>query len=752
MNLIEVILAHGKQPETRPDVSSGLHQCLPTCDCNESITMAVQFFRFNVSRRRAITQAALLLASIPAPAQGVDASATQTVTVSGRNAAQAISLAGFGDIPLARSPFSATVLTNNQLRDAGVSGIGDLTRLDASTTDAYNAPGYWGQLAVRGFTLDNRFNYRRDGLPINAETVVAQGNKQALEILKGTSGLQAGTSAPGGLVNLIVKRPVEQISSATLGWEQNGTLSAAADVGRRQGGLGWRINASADRLDPTTQNSRGSRGMVSAAVEAQLATGSLLEAELEWSRQSQPSTPGFSLLGSRLPAAASIDPRINLNNQSWSLPVVFEGRTASLRYTQALAADLNLVAHAMQQRLATDDRIAFPFGCSAENNYSSYCSDGSFDLYDYRSNGERRSSDALDVSVNGQGSALGLAHRFNAGLLTTRYQARFKREAYNWVGIGQINGLLQVPADPSLNYAQTNRDERSTELHLQDVITLAPQWSLWAGLRHSRLQRDSVATDGAMSTHYTQAVSTPWLALSHALNAQDLGYLSWGQGLESELAPNLPTYRNAGQALLALKSRQIEIGLKHSENSLDWRVAGFDIQRPTWRDIGACDIAASCTRQADGQARHRGVEAEVDWRIGAWNLRGSAMTLQARREGSADATLNGLRPANVPASSLKAQAAYNVTALPGLALLGFVTREGERMVLPDNSVATPGWTRLDLAARYRHKLGTQTLVWRVGIDNLTDHRAWKEAPYQYDHAYLYPLAPRSLHGSVQIGF
>jgi iron complex outermembrane receptor protein len=113
------------------------------------------------------------------------------------------------------------------MQDAGISGIADLTRLDAGITDAYNAPGYIGQLAVRGFTLDNRFNYRRDGLPINAETVIAQDNKQAIEILKGTSGLQAGTSAPGGLVNLVVKRPRDRVQTATLGWEQDGSIRLA---------------------------------------------------------------------------------------------------------------------------------------------------------------------------------------------------------------------------------------------------------------------------------------------------------------------------------------------------------------------------------------------------------------------------------------------------------------------------------------------------------------------------------------------
>ena len=703
----------------------------------------------------------LLVLAAPALAQTTESPPNQTVTVSGRNALNPVSVAGFGDLPLARLPLSASVLYASQLQDAGIRGIGDLTRLDAGITDAYNAPGYWGQLAVRGFTLDNRFNYRRDGLPINAETVIPQGNKQALEVLKGSSGLQAGTSAPGGLVNLVVKRPRDQVHALTLGWEQDGSINAAADLGQRQGSLGWRINASADRLDPTTRSSRGDRQMLAAAIDWQAGPGALLEAEVEWSRQSQPSTPGFSLLGSRLPDASSIDPRINLNKQPWSLPVVMAGRTGSLRYTQDLGSDIKLLAHAMRQRLDSDDRIAFPYGCyddrgtpgTADDIYYAdrYCPNGNFDAYDFRSDGERRTSDALDLSVQGRGLMAGLAHRFKVGVLLTRYQARFNRQAFNPVGTGHIDGSVVLPADPALTDEQTQRDERSTEWHLQDTVALSPQASLWAGLRHTRLQRDSVRTDGSRPSHYAQRFSTPWLAISHTLGSHTQGYISWGQGIESEVAPNRSRYSNAGQALPALKSRQLEMGLKHSSSALGWTVAVFDISRPAWRDIGTCDsTAASCTRQIDGLAHHRGLEGEADWRVGPWNLRASAMLLQARREGSADPALNGLRPTNVPSRSLKAQAAYNLPAVPGLALLGFISHEGQRMVLPDNSIATPGWTRLDLAARYSLKWAGQTLTWRAGVDNLAKRRAWQEAPYQFDHAYLYPLAPRTFHASVQL--
>ena len=690
--------------------------------------------------------ACLAAASWGASAQS---SLVPSITITGRSSGNSAAVAGFGDLPLHQSPYSATVISTSQLLDAGISGLGDLTRLDAATTDAYNAPGYWGLMAVRGFTLDPQFNYRRDGLPINAESVLPLANKRGLELLKGTSGLQAGTSAPGGLVNLDVKRPVGRMRQATLGWTEDNSRSIAVDVGDGDSRLGWRVNAEYAHLQPQTRDSRGHRQLAALAVDSEPVSGTLIEAEVEISRQSQPSTPGFSLLGNRLPDARGIDPRINLNNQGWRLPVVMDGRTGSIRLTQTLSADWQLVAHAMRQRLDSDDRIAFPFGCSAENDFTRYCSDGSFDLYDFRSEGERRTTDALDLSVKGSALLAGMKHHITAGVLRTQFKARFQRQAYNWVGIGTIDGLSVTPADPSLTDENTQRDERSTEWRLQDRVALGDRTSVWAGVRHTALDRRSVRTDGSRATAYAQAFTTPWLAISRTIGPHGMVYASWGQGIESTVAPGRSRYTNPGQSLPALRSRGVELGYKHHGPQLDWTLAAFDIRRPEWADIGSCDGTATCTRQADGQSRHRGLEGDAEWRVGAVSVRGSALWLQARRENSIQQGVSGLRPTNVPDRSVKAQAAYNVTAVPGLALLAFLSHEGQRMVLPDNTVRTPGWTRWDLAARYTQKIGTTTIVWRAAIDNVADTRAWKESPYQFGHAYLYPLQPRTLSISAQ---
>jgi iron complex outermembrane receptor protein len=707
------------------------------------------------------THVALAVAAVACMPMAALAQST-TVTITGRTLGSA-GVTGFGDIPLGNAPLQASVFGNQQLADSGIESIGGLTRLDASLGDAYNAEGYWSMVSSRGYTLDNRFNYRRDGLPINAETAIALDNKERVELLKGTSGIQAGTSAPGGLVNLVTKRATGSVRSARLETRQGGSLLGAVDLGEAfgpQGRLRLRLNAAYEQLRPLVQHSDGQRSLLALAMDWQLGADTLLQAELESSHQRQPSVAAFSMLGERVPAARDIDPRINLNDQPWRQPVVMDGDTASLRLQQRLAEGWRISAQLMQQRLRTDDRMAFPYGVYDASTYecAQWCDrfapDGSFTYWEYVSNGERRTSSAGSLAVAGEFHTGAARHQLEAGVLRSTYRGRFQDQVFDIAGTGRIDGSLATPPSAGYTSPSTNRDENNTELFVRDAVQLAPQWQLWLGLRHTRLERRSQLTsdpgDGLEATAYTQSFTLPWFALSRELGAGTVAYLSWGRGLESEVAPNRARYTNAGQALPALKSRQLEAGLKHEGETFDGAVALFDIDRPQSADFGACAGDATCTRALDGSDRHRGVEASATWRQAQWTWQASAMRLDAQRRGSAVAAINGTRPANVPEATLRLGAEYRVSALPGLALSANLIAEGDRVVLPyDQSVRIPGWSRLDLGGRWRQTLDGTTLTWRVGLDNATDRRAWKESPYQFGHAYLYPLAPRTWRVSVQ---
>jgi iron complex outermembrane receptor protein len=700
-------------------------------------------------RPTAIALAVALLSLTGNAAHAQDAT-LPAVTIDARSTPPQADVSGFGDLPLKDVPISATVIGSQQLQASGARRLADLTQFDPSVTDAYNSAGYWDYLTVRGFVLDNRFNYRREGLPISAETTIPLDNKERVEILRGTSGIQAGTSAPGGLVNYVVKRPTEQdLREVRTEVSGRGSVLGAVDLGGRFGvdrQFGYRLNVAAEDLKPRTYSLDGERHLFSLATDWRITRDSVLEAEIEYSKKRQPSQNGFSLLGNTLPAP--VDPRINLNNQPWSQPSVFEGLTGTLRFTQAIDSNWRWSAQVGQQRLKNDDRLAYAFGCSAEDSYDRYCSDGTFDVYDFRSENERRTQTAGSLGLKGNVMTGSVRHDLSIGLLASRVRNRFEDQAYNYVGTGNVWGTAVVPADPTLTSPNTNRDERSTELSLQDAVRWNERFTTWLGVRHTRLDRDSIRTDGSQPTGYKDGITTPWVAASYALQPGLMAYASWGEGVESQVVPNNVGYANAGQGLPALVSRQRELGLKGSTGTLNWQAALFAITRPV-TNIDTCgDPSAPCTAGFDGEAEHRGLELSGDWTSGPWRLASGVTLIDAKRKGSDDTAIDGQRPTNVPRQVLRMQAAYRIAALPGLEVQGQLSHEGRRNVLPDGSITLPSWTRFDAALRYDTKFNGVATRWTLGIENVADRRYWKESPYQYGHVYLFPGAPRTLRLAV----
>lgn len=678
------------------------------------------------------------------------AQTTSLPAVSVRASTASPDVSGFADLPAKDTPVSTTVIDRATLERSGARGVADLTRFDASISDAYNSAGYFDNLTVRGFTIETRRSYRRDGMPVVGETFNAFDNKERIEVLKGTSGLQAGVSAPGGLVNYVVKRPTNQpLRSVRLGYGENGSTLVHADLGGRAGAegvFGYRLNAAGETLRPALRNANGERSLLALATDWRVSRDTLLEAEVEQSRRSQPSQPGFSLLRNNLPTP--VDPRINLNNQTWSQPVVFNNTVGSLRLSHAFNDRWNASLAWGFQRTRADDRIAFPFGCTASNQFDRFCADGTFDLYDFRSDNERRNRTSWLGKLNGRFDLGGVEHRVTVSVLRSQLRERFNAQAYNLAGTGNVNGSVQVAASPALGNTNTNNDESSTELSLTDAISVGAG-KVFVGARHTRLKRSSILTNGTEFASFEQSFTTPWLGASLPLSNALTGYASWGQGIESNFAPNRPgTFTNAGRPLPALRSRQTEIGLRWDGLTLGSQrfaghVAWFNVVQPAVSDVNT--TGGLQVRQIDGTVRNQGLEASLSTQVGSFDLAASAMFLNARRQdGVANTALNGQRPANVPDRVLRLNAAYRVSSVPGLSLDANVSHEGPRNVLQNGTIRLPAWTVLNLGATFAQRQGNQQWAWRFALDNALDRRYWRESPFQFTHVYLFPGAPRTL--------
>ena len=697
-----------------------------------------------------LTCQALLLVSASALAQN------NTVLITSPASQQ---VSGFENISLRQAPFSATNVDNATLRDIGAQRISDALRLDSSVTDSYNSPAYWDILSVRGFTLDNRYNYRREGLPINAETMIPMDNKERIELFKGTSGIQAGTSAPGGLANYVVKRPPNSADasfrSLTASYGNGNNSSAALDLGGRYGennAIGYRVNVAYENLNPYIQNAKGHRQLLALAMDWRVNSNTRLEWEVESSSRQQMGVNAASLIGNALPSP--LYARNNFSKQAWSVPEVFEGLTSTLRLKQRLENGWLWTTQYGTQRLRTDDRLSYAFGCYAEGNYDRFCSDKTFDLYDYRSDNERRLSDALQTEISGQVQLAGLQHEVSFAWLRQRQIDKLSAmQAYNYAGMGSLSGVSESAADPTPYDLNTNRQEYATELSMKDRMRVHQFADLWLGLRTSHIQRDSQRTDGSRATHDDRTITAPWVAFSHQLPFNSLGYLSYGQGLEAQVTPNRSRYTNAGVALPSVKSTQKELGFKGAQGPWLWSAALFDITRPVWGDQGACEEANSCTRKLDGLAQHKGVELGMGYRSTQWKLDTAATWLNAKRfEALIDPAQNGQRPLNVPSLVMRAAAEYRWSQVPGLRTSLRLSHEGERDLMEGGTMTLPAWTTADLVAHYSTKMAGQDTDWTLALENATNRSYWRESPKQFGHYYLYAGAPRNLRLTVRTNF
>jgi iron complex outermembrane receptor protein len=611
-------------------------------------------------------------------------------------------------------------------------------------------------LSVRGFMLDNRYNYRREGLPINAETMIPLDNKERIELFKGTSGIQAGTSAPGGLANYVVKRPPNSgevgTRSLTLSYGNGNNSAIALDLGGRFGennAVGYRVNAAYEDLNPYVRNAKGHRQLLALAMDWRINANTRLEWEMESSSRQQMGVNAASITGNTLPSP--VLGHTNFSKQSWSVPGVFDGLTGSMRLKHRLDNGWMWTTQLGAQRLKTDDRLSYAYGCYAEGNYDRFCSDKTFDLYDYRSENERRFNDALKTELTGQVKLAGIQHDLSFSWLRQRQIDKLSpMQAYNWAGTGSLMGAGESTAAPEPTELNTNRQEYSTEISVKDRVRVHPMADLWLGLRTSQIQRDSQRTDGSRATHDSRTFTTPWLAFSHKLPYNTTGYVSYGQGVEAQVTPNRSRYTNAGVALPSAKSTQKELGFKGAQGEWLWNAALFDITRPVWGDQGACEEANSCTRQLDGVANHKGVELGMGYRSKQWRLDTAATWLDAKR---ADAVIdpgqNGQRPLNVPSLVVRAAAEYRWTQVPGLRTTVRLSHEGQRDLMEGGAMTLPTWTTADLAAHYSTKVAGKSTDWSLALENATNRAYWRESPKQYGHYYLYAGAPRNLRLTVR---
>lgn len=673
-----------------------------------------------------------------------------------------VEINSLSNAPMAETPLSAGVIGAEEIRERGVRTLSQAIRTEPSASDAYNTIGYIESLQVRGFRLDSLLNYRRDDLPISNHTPVAMENLEAIEIINGVAGVIGGAGSPGGLVNYRIKQPTDApLRLLLVEVSERGTVLAQGDFGGRFGSgaaFGYRINFAASERRPNADDADGSRGFVSGYFDWRLSEATTLVAEFDYNAVRQISVPGYGLLdtngdGVAETLPAPISPRLNLNAQPWSLPFESNAANGSLRWRQQLSRDWRAEVQAAAQSIRTNDRIAFPDGCSTGPAYvyPGLCGSGDVDVYDFRSEDEERRTRTLNAFVAGTATTGAVTHELRFGAQRTRYTESFPPlQAYNFVGTTNVFAPVVLPEDPTPTVLNTQSELNLDEFSASDVLRLGPA-SLWLGTRWARLERDTVRSDGSEATHLDQSFTTPWVAVGWQPWAGGFGYVSYGRGVEIESVPNRPDeFVNYGAALPAQQSEQVELGFKQVwTEGHALALALYSIDKPYSDDVPQPDGRA--LRVADGrQSRHRGVEATAALQASrTLRFAGRAAWIDAETTRAIDPSLVGKRTTNVARFAAALAALWKIDAVPGLQLDNLFTYSSGKPVTADNSVELPSYWQWDIAASYQWRWSGAQMRLAAGIDNVTDRSYWREAPTQsWGGIYLFPAQPRSARVSL----
>lgn len=164
------------------------------------------------------------------------------------------------DTPLSKTPQSVSVVPAEQIADQDVESVAEALRYSAGIFTEYRgASNQSDETFLRGYSYVPRFV---NGL-FYGDNSLGQIDPYLLErveLIRGPSSVLYGQANPGGIINLVTKRPIDEPlrevtvgfgidNRASVGFDFSDTLPNNDDISYRLAGTAWRADTQEDLLD-----------------------------------------------------------------------------------------------------------------------------------------------------------------------------------------------------------------------------------------------------------------------------------------------------------------------------------------------------------------------------------------------------------------------------------------------------------------------------------------------------------------------
>lgn len=621
------------------------------------------------------------------------ATVLETIVVTG-NGMSGYHAAGAGvatgtDTPLRDVPQTVNVVGREELQDRAVPNLTAALEGIPNVGESTKSGNRGETFTLRGFRGSS---YSIDGIPLNSaaarpEVMADLSNLERVEVLKGPAAVLYGQGEPGGIINLVTRRPEAEpggeiaVQGGTFRHGNvDGTVTGPLNA---DGTLRGRLTAAARTEDGFNGRPRSERQAITGILDWDATDRTTISLGLEYTQMNQPFDKGLPVMANN----KVLWPYDTWLSEPWSMINAKKGRV-TLGATHEVSEAVKL-----RGRFAYDSALEKDTGI--DNVGIDNRPDGSsWVTRRFHDRSERTYGVNANVEAEVRFDTGTIEHVVLSGFQYNNATLNFRSRQATVDPINAYDPVQGAPM-PTVTTPNSAFDKQliSHSVFVQDQITFSPEWKALFGLRYDQY---SVSNYARLTSKYVR-------------NAE--GALTGRAGIVWQPVDSLSLYASASQGfrpqtgvgrnnttLAAEEAEQFEVGAKWDINpSLTANISLFQITKSNVANSDL-DNPGMGWSVLTGEERVRGIDMDVTGEFtDRWNVRASFGYLHGVV--TEDQTLKGNGLQGVPKINASFWSTYDVTE--ALTVGGGVLYVGERHGDAANTFKIDGYTRFDAMAAYK---------------------------------------------------
>ncbi|MEQ8669903.1 MAG: TonB-dependent receptor [Rhodospirillales bacterium] len=649
------------------------------------------------------------------------------------------------DTPISETPASIQVIPRQVIEDQGAQNLKDVYENVSGVVQGGNTMNAQSEVLpfVRGFESSV---LRRNGMRATTVGTVDLANVERVEVLKGPASILYGAIEPGGMINVVTKRP--QADARYEMETQAGSYDhyrATADLTgpmTADGALLYRTNVAYTNAGSFRDGQHLDRRSLAPSFLWTPRENTEVLVDFQYTREKQPYDSGVP---------------IGFNGEQ----LVSDSKTFTLSSLDG--RDLRDYSASIQLNREFSDAITFRHQllihrAHAENESirpRSVTGTVGAEVIRLRYQNEDRMDDEIQSVADLQG-------KFSTGNVdhTLLFGSEFSWELSDFLRFRTNLSNLTISEDAQVNFTvPSSQPKQSIRAHnrrlsfyTQDQMSLLEdgRLKLLIGGRFDFVKSES-ETDGVKARAVHASATTARAGVLYELTDAYSVYASASQSFE----PQGNTILDVNDNPLAPETgEQLEIGIKAEtpDKRFSATASIFHLEKENVAVVDSVHQANTGDVRYFGgvSQRSKGFELDLSGEIlPGLNLLGAYSYSQSRTlENPEDATQIGQRLGNVPVHKARVWASYDFpqgTALEGLSLGGGVRYVSDNRAQFDTAVVLDSYWVADLGAKYRWG----AMTFNLNVYNLFDEHFYERASNQ---AIVHPGAPLTVLGRISMDF